>query len=75
MKRAKATEEEKKLIKEWLLQDWNEMACPFKGLVKCYDLHSHCKRYFPQKRSPYCPCYEYSIKYVRRVAKELIKNE
>jgi len=73
MKREKATKEEKKLIKEWLLQDCNDamMACPFKGLVKCYDLHSYCKRYFPQKNSPYCPCYEYSMQYVRRVAKEL----
>ena len=73
MKRAKATEADKKLIKKWLLCKNPVSTCPFKSITDCDYFLTYCKRFFPQKADPFCPCAVYPINYVRRVARELIK--
>lgn len=60
-------------IKEWLELDsqLSRQRCPFIMGLSCN--RTTCQPLFPFKDKPKCPCECYDIKYVRRVAKQLIK--
>lgn len=77
---------QKKAIKEWLKDRDGKDICPFTdvkydGMYRC---EAFCKKWFPKVKAQLenkkeytgcllCPCQAYSVKYVRKVAKELIK--
>ena len=81
----KPTEEHKQAIKEWL-EKRDAILCPFdhsrfrkNGLWDddlCYEL---CPTIFPtlearRTKTNICPCFVYSIKHVRRVARRVVED-
>jgi len=76
MKRAKATKTEKKMINDWFnFYDFQKLSsCPFIKLIaksECNQSTSYCRKFFPTLAIQACPCHQFSLKYVKRVAKEL----
>ena len=70
MKRAKATLTEQYKIIEWLdfHRDKQLNNCPF---ITCFRETPSCKKFFPKMKEG-CPCEQFPLKYVRKVAKQLI---
>lgn len=80
---------QKKAIEKWLKDEGGEDLCPFidfnykeGGMSRCED---NCDKWFPKVKAQLedkkatgcllCPCQSYSVKYVRKVAKTLIKEK
>jgi len=76
MKRAKATKKEKMEIYSWLSfsGEHQERMCPFmRGChapIANYQLY--CQKFFPKMTQEGCPCTQFSLSYVKRVAKQLL---
>lgn len=89
MKKAKVTKKEGKALKKWLEASDPIGGCPFNnGTIDCSGWSKeslYCLKFFP-KLGAYgigfssgkvcypCPCHTFDIKYVKRVARELIKE-
>lgn len=69
-------------IKKWLETSEEDHKCPWFFIHKnyeCSQIYHLCKDIFPKSKNYrdeilICPCVQFSYKYVRRVAKEVIKN-
>lgn len=72
MNKVKLTKEGKELIRKWLtLHDIDKKGnCP---LLTTYC--EICYSWFPRATSCNCPCFVYSLRYVVKVARKMIKEE
>lgn len=86
MKRIKAVAFEKRGLRKWLKLSlaYRDSVCPFKKelgnhKITCDNTTRYCLKFFPKAKPSsifryfHCPCYSFSIKYVTKVAKELVK--
>ena len=76
MKREIASILEQDQIAEWLISEDKVHDCPFGSEKRCIwdEGYIFCKKFFPRLKEA-CPCKVYSLKYVKRVARGLIKEK
>ncbi len=68
-------------IKEWLNKEDNSAkgSCPFRLYVATRKTCSLCEKYFPRVTDTWsvfhlCPCGQYSLAHVRRIAQKILKD-
>ena len=72
-KREKAGIQEAAAIRHWLMEVDGE-ECPFHaftGQTAC----ANCEKFFPKLLEENCPCEQFNYSYVRKIARQLIKEE
>ena len=63
----------KEAIQNWLKEKIPEEKCPFQGLIDCRDKSVLCDQVFLKStETTPCPCQNYSLKYVKTVARRAV---